>query len=469
MGITIFILASMLAVTAGAIVFVYLQYRTAVNRNQNLQHQIEQAAQTLQNLQEKLKILTEHRDVTEQARREFLANMIHELRSYLNVMLGHTQIFHREDRLTRKQRKAIDVIHRYSEHLLMLFSEITDFSELESREVRLAPTNFNLRRFLIAVADIIRTQAEQRRLTVVTDFSAELPKRICGDERRLRQVLLTLLGNAIKFTNEGSVTFRVTIGGVISSLMAGEQEHDSSKPPTHCLRFEVEDTGIGIPSDQLSEIFQPFHVIRNNAQYKKGTRLGLAISQQLVQLMGGELRVTSQPRRGSMFWFEITLPEATDDEPAPVDVPTHHVVGFTGPLRKILIADDQYENRVVLKEMLLPLGFSIIEALDGFEVLTKAAQHQPDLILIDLTMPVLSGFESIRHIRQMPAISEVKVVGMSASVLRQIQQESFRAGGDDFLVKPIQLDTLLDCLQRHLNIEWLYAEVLREQVEEIEE
>jgi CheY-like chemotaxis protein len=237
----------------------------------------------------------------------------------------------------------------------------------------------------------------------------------------------------------------------------------------HCIRFEVEDTGIGIPSDQLNEIFVPFHVIRNNAQYKRGTRLGLAISQQLVQLMGGELRVTSQPRRGSMFWFEITLPEATDEDPAPVEHVTRHVVGFRGSLRRLLIADDQYENRVVLKEMLLPLGFSIIEAIDGFDVLTKAAQHRPHLVLIDLTMPVLNGFEAIRHIRQMPVISDVPVVGMSASVLRQIQEESFRAGGDDFLVKPIQFEKLLDCLQRHLNIEWLYAETNPEVQEDLEE
>ncbi len=469
MVITIFVLASMLAVTAGTLVYVFLLYRTATIQNRHVQEQQEQATRTLQHLQEKLKILTEQYDATEQARREFLANLIQELRSHLNVMLGHTQMFHREDRLTRKQRKAIDVIHRYSEHLLMLFSEIMDFSELEYREVRLSPTSFNLRRFLIAVADIIRTQAEQRHLRVVTDFSTELPKRVYGDERRLRQVLLALLGNAIKFTNEGDVTFRVRFGGVISSLIAGDQPQDASKPPTHCLRFEVEDTGIGIPSDQFAEIFQPFHVIRNNAQSRRGTRLGLAISQQLVQLMGGELRVTSQSRRGSMFWFEITLPEATDDDPIPIDAPTHHVVGFTGPLRKILIGDDQYENRVVLKEMLLPLGFSIIEALDGFDVLTKAAQHQPDLILIDLTMPVLNGFEAIRHVRQMPVISDTIVVGMSASVLRQVQEENFRAGGDDFLVKPIQLDRLLDCVQRHLNIEWMYAESRREDVDEAEE
>ena len=458
----IFVLASMLAITAGVVVYVYLQYRAAAVQNQQLQQQLQQTTRTRQHLQEKLKILGEQHDTTAQARREFLANLIHELRSHLNVMLGHTQIFTREDRLTRKQRKSIDVIHRYSEHLLMMFSDIMDFSELEYQDVRLSPTSFNLRRFLIAVADIIRTQAEQRQLEVVTDFSTELPKRVWGDERRLRQVLLALLGNAIKFTNEGKVTVRVTVGGVISSLMAGEQQQDPSKPPSHCLRFEVEDTGIGIPSDQLEKIFQPFHVIRNNAQSRRGTRLGLAISRQLVQLMGGELRVTSQARRGSMFWFEITLPEATDGDPVFADGPTQHVVGFKGTLRKILIADDHYENRVVLKEMLLPLGFSIIEALDGFDVLTKAAQHQPDLILIDLTMPVLSGFEAIRHIRQMPAIHDTTVVGMSASVVRQIQEESFRAGSDDFLVKPIQLSTLLNCLQRHLNMEWMYVESIRD-------
>ncbi len=442
--------------------YVYLQYRAAAALNEQLQQQLQQTTRTRQHLQEKLKILSEQYDATAQARREFLANLIHELRSHLNIMLGHTQIFNREGRLSRKQRKSIEVIHRYSEHLLMMFSEIMDFSELEYQDVRLSPTSFNLRRFLIAVADIIRTQAEQRQLKVVTDFSTELPKRVWGDERRLRQVLLALLGNAIKFTNEGEVTFRVTIGGVISSLMAGEQQPDPSKSPSHCLRFEVEDTGIGIPSDQRSEIFQPFHVVRNNAQSRRGTRLGLAISQQLVQLMGGELRVTSQARRGSMFWFEVTLPEATDDDPVFADGPTQHVVGFKGALRKILIADDHYENRVVLKEMLLPLGFSIIEALDGFDVLTKAAQHQPDLILIDLTLPVLSGFEAIRHIRQMPAIHDTTVVGMSASVVRQIQEESFRAGSDDFLVKPIQLHTLLDCLQRHLHMEWMYVESIQE-------
>lgn len=458
MELVLFMLASMLAIVTGTAVYLYVQYRAEALQRQQLQQQVEQITRTVQYLQEKLKILTEQHESTSRARREFLANLIHELRSHLNVMLGHTQIFHREDRLTRKQRKAVDVIHRYSEHLLILCSEIMDFSELEYQEVRLSHTSFNLRRFLIAVADIIRTQAEQRDLQVVTDFSTELPKRVCGDERRLRQVLLALLTNAIKFTNEGEVTFRATIGGVISSLMSEEQQQDEGAPPTHCLRFEVEDTGIGIPSDQLKEIFQPFHVIRNNAQSRKSTRLGLAISQELVHLMGGELRVTSRSQRGSMFWFEITLPEAADADPAPPETPTHHVIGFKGPLRKILIADDQYENRVVLKEMLLPLGFSIIEALDGFDALTKAAQHQPDLILIDLTMPVLSGFEAIRHIRQMPAITDTLVVGMSASVLRQIQEESIRAGSDDFLVKPIQFDTLLDCVQRHLNMEWMYAD-----------
>lgn len=450
--ILLFILIAL--VIAGFLTFLYRRLRTTRRQNHHLQVQVEQASHELQQLHTELKTSKEAADEAEHARSAFLADMIHELRTHLNIVLGYTQIVHREHRLSRRQRKAIDVIHRHSEHLVMLLSEILDLSQLEAHEIRLKPTNFNLRRFLSGIAEVYRTQAEQGGLTFTTDFANDLPRRVHADERRLRQVLLTLLNNAVKFTNRGGIIFRASICDKSSSS-------PTSGLPTHRLtyhlRFHVEDTGIGIPAEHLHDIFLPFHLVRKTSLHKGGIRLGLAISQQLVRLMGGELQVTSTFRRGTTFWFELPLLEAFEDDMSDTGA-VQTIVGFKGALKKLLIADDRYENRVVLKEMLLPLGFGIIEAVDGFDVLAKAAQHRPELILMDLTMPVLNGFDAIRHIRQMPAISDVVVVGMSASVLRQIQEENYTAGGDDFLVKPIRLDDLLECLQRHLKLEWIYAE-----------
>lgn len=454
---TIALLTLCLLIAAGTLVVFWRRFNTFTVQKRLLQAHLDENAGELQAMQAELKRVKDEAEQAEQAKSEFLANLTHEIRTHLNVILGYTQIVNREKRLTKRQRKSIGVIHQHSEHLLRLISEALDLSQIESHDMHLEPANFNLRRFLGGIAEAIRTQAEEQGLTFTTEFASDLPRRVRGDDRRLRQVLLALLHNAIKFTNRGRIIFRVddcgTPGGVIPA--------DLDVPPghaTHYIRFRIEDTGIGIPREHLPDIFLPFHLVRQTSLHKEGIRLGLAISHQLVHLMGGELQVASTLRQGSTFWFSIPLPEAIEEEALPAGQEAHKIVGFKGALRKLLVADDTYENRVVLKEMLLPLGFGIIEAVDGFDVLAKAAQHRPDLILMDLSMPVLSGFEAIRHIRQMPVISEVTVVGMSASVLKQIQQENFKAGGNDFLAKPIPLDELLDCLQRHLQLEWVYAE-----------
>lgn len=443
-------LLALLSVGLVCAVFVGLLGWQLLLKNRQLHHlrqQMEQSAQEFQRLQTELKIAKDKADDAQQANTAFLASMIQELGDHLNVISGYSQIFHREHRLNKQQLNAINVIHRHSEHLLLLLDEILDFAHLEARQITLENVPFHLRRMLSGLAELTRPQTEQRGIAFTTDFANDLPKRVRSDERRLRQILLTLLNNAVKFTNKGSIMFRVVTCDTFA--------------PVHGLRFQVEDTGIGIPPEHVADIFLPFHLVKNTTLYREGTRLGLAISRQLVHLMGGDLKVMSTPRRGTLFWFDIPLSEAVEAE-SPEQEKIRQIVGFKGPLRKLLIADDTYDNRAILKEMLLPLGFEIIEAVDGFDVLTKAAQHRPDLILLDLTMPVLNGFEAIRHIRQMPIISEVCVVGMSASVLRQLQEENTRAGGNDFLVKPIQFEDLLECLQRHLELEWIYMEDVAE-------
>ena len=408
-----------------------------------LQKALAESSRELQQVQAELNASKDAADNANRGRSEFLANMAHEFRMHLNVILGYTQIFHRESRLNKSYRKTIDVVHRHSEDLLLFLADILDLSQIEARHLKLAQTHFNLRRFLWQIVEIARMHAEKQGLTFETEFAADLPKRVRGDERRLRQIALNLLNNAVKFTKKGGVVFRVL---------------PCLPQPDNGIRFQVEDTGIGIPAKYSKDIFQPFHSGHQAGSYIEGTRLGLAISQNLLRLMGSELHVKSAVGRGSTFWFEIKFPEVPESD-EPEERETHPiVVGFKGALRKVLIGDAKYENRAVLKEMLLPIGFGIVEAVDGFDVLTKAAQHRPDLILLDLTLPVLSGFEAIRHIRQMPALSNVIVVSMSASVFKQIREERARAGSDDFLVKPIHLDRLLECLQRHLKLVWVYQE-----------
>ena len=428
-------------------------------RNQELSAQLNARRQEDERERAELLRLQHHVETERQIHGEFLSAMSQELRTHLNVILGYTQIIGK-DRLSQKQRKALDVIHRHSEQLLTTLTDIMNYSQIEAHYLTIEKSDFNLRRCLWNIAEVIRLQAEQKHLIFETAFSEELPKRVHGDEQRIRQILLNLLDNAVKFTERGKVTFRampfLTVASSPENQAANADIHDARSRLTPGIRFEIEDTGAGIPSAHLKQIFHPFHRIKKAAIHREGSGLALAFSQQLAELMGSEIKVSSQLERGSLFWLDVALPEAEGEEEI-IDTPEQpKIIGFKGHLRKILIADDRYENRVVLKEMLLPLGFGIIEAEDGFDVLAKAAQHHPEMILIDVSMPVLNGFEVIRHVRQIPGLDQTIVIGMSASLMRQVRDESMKAGSSDFLEKPIRFETMVACLQKYLNVEWVY-------------
>jgi CheY-like chemotaxis protein len=223
------------------------------------------------------------------------------------------------------------------------------------------------------------------------------------------------------------------------------------------MRFQIEDTGPGIPAEKMDEIFAPFRQISPQSRSVQGTGLGLTISRQLVQLMGGMLHVSSVPDQGSTFCFEVALPEIPNwaGVPAP---DTHRVVGYQGARRKVLIVDDRWENRSVLINLLAPLGFQTFEAIDGQECLIKAADLRPDVILLDLVMPHLDGFEAARQLRKLPEQEETVIIALSASTFDQTRQGSLTAGCNDFLAKPIRATELLDKLQTHLGLEWLYEQ-----------
>ena len=382
-------------------------------------------------------------DKANRAKSDFLAQMSHELRTPLNGILGYAQILKRDPSLTEGQRKGVGVIQHSGDHLLTLINDILDLSKIEAQKLELQITAFHLPDFLHHIISVIRVRAEQAGLSFHYEPSSSLPGNVHGDEKRLRQVLLNLLGNAVKFTETGSVTLRVEQAGT---------ELDS-----HILRFQIEDTGRGIPADKLEEIFQPFLQVTDRARQVEGSGLGLAITKKLVSLMSGQLGVTSTPEKGSTFWFTVSLPPVETDQ-IPSSGEPDFVIGYKGARKRILIVDDRWENRSVLVNLLTPLGFTVRESVNGRDCLTSAEEFKPDLILMDLVMPEMDGYEATKHIRQSSTLRDVVVIAISASVLDLDRQQTQEAGCTDFLPKPVQAKDLLEKLKFYLGVEWVYEE-----------
>jgi predicted ATPase/signal transduction histidine kinase/CheY-like chemotaxis protein/tRNA A-37 threonylcarbamoyl transferase component Bud32 len=393
------------------------------------------------------------------AKSEFLANMSHELRTPLNGILGYTQIFKRDKHLTSQQQNGIGVIHRCGEHLLALIEDILDLSKIEARRMELVPAEFDFPDFIQGINAICSIRASQKNIAFNCEYLSYLPSAISADEKKLRQILINLIGNAVKFTERGGVTFKVSVVDC-----ASDEKRTELLTTKVRIRFQVEDTGIGIAADELPKIFAPFEQVGNTRRHTEGTGLGLAISRQLVEIMGSELQVESTLGRGSIFWFELDLIAVNSPE-------THKkysekfIKGFKGTKKKLLVADDQWENRSVLIHLLEPLGFEIIEATDGQDCLNKALEFQPDCILIDLVMPVMDGFEAMRQIRKLPVLKNVVAIGTSASIMEVEKQGSLAAGCNAFLPKPIRAEELLNCLQVHLQLEWIYEKLQDENYE----
>ncbi|PMB45193.1 hybrid sensor histidine kinase/response regulator [Fischerella thermalis CCMEE 5330] len=384
-----------------------------------------------------------------QAKSEFLANMSHELRTPLNGILGYAQILQRTEPLTEKGRKGVEIIYQCGSHLLTLINDVLDLSKIEARKLELNPIDFYFPAFLQSVVEICRIRSEQKVIGFDVQLDPNLPTGIRADEKRLRQVLLNLLGNAIKFTEQGSVTFTVQ---VIEKV-----EKSKELPITNYkIRFQVTDTGVGIASEQTEKIFLPFEQVGNHKRQTEGTGLGLAISQKIVNLMGSQIQVKSELGKGSTFWFEVELPEVQDWAKVSRLLEQGTIVGYEGQRRTILIVDDKRENRSVIVNLLEPVGFTVVEASDGKEGWEKVITHKPDLIITDLIMPVMDGFELIKRLRQSSSYKEIAVIASSASVFATDQYKSIEAGADAFLPKPVEVGVLLELLRQFLHLEWIY-------------
>jgi PAS domain S-box-containing protein len=384
-----------------------------------------------------------------QLRSDFLAQMSHELRTPLNGVLGFAQMLQRDDAITARQAKGLRVIEESGRHLLRLIDDILDLARIDAAKLVLYPSEVNLPLFLQSVCDVVRIKAEEKGLLFSSEAGTGLPEAVSVDENRLRQVLLNLLSNAIKFTDRGQVTLRVQ--ALHAPAMAGAPAAE----PTVRLRFEVQDTGIGLDPEQAARLFQPFEQVSDMRHRSGGSGLGLAISRQLVRLMGGDVAVRSQPGEGSVFSFEIDVPTATASL-VPVSG-RGRPTGYRGARQVVLVVDDVAQNREMLFDGLSALGFDVIEAGNGQECLDVAQRTRPDLVLMDVMMPVMDGPQATRHLRQMPGLADVPVVATSASVTPEVEAACRAAGADAFIAKPIDQDQLLDTLASLLGLSWVYG------------
>jgi signal transduction histidine kinase/DNA-binding NarL/FixJ family response regulator len=422
------------------------------------------------------------------AKSEFLANMSHELRTPLNAILGYTYVLKQEWALAGQPNDGLDIIQNSGQYLLTLINDVLDVAKIEANKIELYPTEVHLPKFLEGIAAIYQTQAKQKNIQFTYEALSPLPMSVQADEKRLRQILLNLLGNALKFTDQGRVTFRVDS----RKYEVGSNARASALLPTpySLLRFEVIDTGVGMTAAQLDRIFLPFERVGDTPQQTEGTGLGLTISQHLAQLMGSQIQVESEPGQGSTFWLDLMLPVSLDQFNINHQQ-ARKIIGYRGQPRTVLIVDDKPHNRSFLVNLLEPIGFKVVEAENGQAAVAKTRFTPPDFILMDLIMPVMNGLEATQAIRQMPTLAETKevvsgsehkavqatellptkdivIIATSASTFDDDRHNSMLAGCDDFLAKPVNIEQLFALLQTHLKLEWLYADE-KSQLEGIKE
>ncbi|AFY52871.1 PAS domain S-box [Rivularia sp. PCC 7116] len=413
-------------------------------------------------------------EAANQAKSDFLARMTHELRTPLNAILGFTQILNRNPKLENKQKQYLDTILRSSKHLLGLINDILDISKIEAGMAEVHVNTFDLYRLLDGIEAMLYIKARAKKLRLKFEFDPELPQYVQADKSKLRQILINLLQNAIKFTDKGSVVLRVTItppcndGACGSPVNLGEvekvEEVENSSPSSLCLYFQVEDTGRGIAPEELNHIFDAFVQSNPTYQVEDGTGLGLSICKRFVELMGGAINIESGVGEGTTVKFNILISLAEKTLEVTQSIPKGNILGLKPNQlnNRILVVEDNWENRQLLLQILVPLGFEVIEAVNGQEAIEIWEKEQPNLILMDMRMPVMDGYEATKIIKQKmnrnePEIpSKTAIIALTATAFNEDRKFMLELGCNDFIRKPFQQEVLLDKIARYLGVEYIY-------------
>ncbi|PID56379.1 hypothetical protein CSB45_11895 [candidate division KSB3 bacterium] len=412
-------------------------------------------------------------DAANHAKSLFLANMSHELRTPLNAILGFSYLLRHHGTVDAIQQKRLDIINRSGEHLLTLINQVLDISKIEAGRMTLDEVPFELPALLEELIDLFRLRAEKKNLLLISECKPGLPHLVYGDEVKLRQVLINLLNNALKFTQKGSVQLSVCSQPIAKDLT--QESADSELPSMeHSVQFAVKDTGVGMAAEELEQLFEAFVQTESGRIASEGTGLGLVISQNFVSLMGGEIHVESAPGKGATFSF--TIPIKVFETALPLqDSSSLPVIGLEPgqPRFRILLVDKHEENRRLLQELLQPLEFELREALNGREALDVWAAWQPDLILIGLLLPVMNGYEVMERIRTLsaeapgsasdmhhvPRISRPPIIiALTASAVEEERHEALSKGFDDFLRKPFKAQDFFELLKKHLGLKFIHGE-----------
>ncbi len=411
--------------------------------NADLEQKVEQRTAELSTAKEKA-------EVANQAKSAFIANMSHELRTPLNAILGFAQLVTRNQALPKEEQKHLEIISRSGEHLLGLINNVLDLSKIEAERFTLEQTNFDLYEFLNDLKQMFALKASNKKLQFNFEVAEQTPQYIKTDQGKLRQILINLLNNALKFTSKGSVVLRV---------MPIKDNADEIEPYTDIkLAFTVEDTGKGIAAAEIDSLFEPFAQTQSGREAKEGTGLGLAISRKFVQLLGGDIQVRSIENVCSVFKFEVLVQISTLEQ-IPAKQPQRKVIGLEAnqPQYRILVVDDKSDNRELLVELIEPLGFAVKEAADGEQAIAWAQKWQPDLIFMDIRMPNINGYEAVRKIKT-DKLSKTKIIALTASAMQSEKAVIIDTGCDDFMHKPFQAEELLVMMTKHLGVCYTYAQ-----------
>jgi two-component system sensor histidine kinase/response regulator len=384
-------------------------------------------------------------DAANRAKSTFLAKMSHEIRTPMNAILGFSQLMQRDDSLAPHQQRHLHVINRSGEHLLALINDILEMSKIEAGRIVLNPKTFRLQSLLDDLELVFRARTDAKNLKFSVECLGQIPPYVEGDEGKLRQVFINLLGNAVKFTETGGIVLRVRV--------------DADGADKIWLRAEVEDSGPGIPEKELDGLFRPFQQTLSGRRSESGTGLGLAICKEFVGLMGGDISVSSQVGKGSIFRFQVEL-AAGEVSAADQLSEFRRVAGLRPgqPRSRIMIVDDEDMNGALVSQMLGSIGFETGRATNGQEAVERFASWRPHLVLMDMRLPVMDGCEAIRRIRSGPGGAEVKIISVTASAFEEDRRKALDAGADDFLAKPFREAALFERVGKLLGVEYVMAE-----------
>jgi signal transduction histidine kinase/ligand-binding sensor domain-containing protein/CheY-like chemotaxis protein len=446
-------------------------------RTKELSEKTEELLQSHQELAQsyqQLETAKEKAEVANKAKSTFLASMSHELRTPLNAILGFAQIMQRSRTLPAEHRDNLNIINRSGNYLLSLINDVLDMSKIEAGKITLDEQNFDLSRLLDEIYDLFYLKAESKQLQLQVDRSDNLPRYIRTDGKKLRQVLINLISNALKFTQEGGVSLYAEneearflppsippAGGEVPPP-SGRGLGGGRNPDTEItiLHFSVADTGPGVAQEEMDKLFEAFSQTETGRASQEGTGLGLPISRQFVQLMGGDIKVQSQVGKGTVFEITIRaqIVEAADSAS---EQPTQQVIALepNQPRYRILIVDDKWENRQLLIQLLNPFGFELREASNGQEAIDIFDKWQPDLIWMDIRMPVMDGLQATQQIKAKPQGQQVAIIALTASILEEERENILAVGCDDFLHKPFKEGTIFDLMHQHIGVRYVYETV----------